>query len=97
MEIRFTDEAGVALAEACLDGQQDFPYASFAWDLAPTRASLGAQTYEAFCTILRVNAGFSLDLPTCTFDAAVGNERVSRFPSQFMFLHVSSLIVLNRP
>jgi hypothetical protein len=37
------------------------------------KASLGAQAYEAFATMLRVNTSIKLDLYTC--DADVGDEK----------------------
>jgi hypothetical protein len=41
---------------------------AFASDPDPTKARLGAQAYEAFGTMLRVNTSIKLDLPT--FDDA---------------------------
>jgi hypothetical protein len=77
MEDGFTDEAGVALAEALAINKtlrnlrlDDSVYAS---DYGRTTASLGAQAYEAFGAMLRVNTSIKLDL--LTFDADVGNEK----------------------
>jgi hypothetical protein len=76
MEDGFTDEAGVALAEAVTMNTTlrilllDDLVVS---DPAPTKASLGAQAYEAFGAMLRVNTSIKLDLPT--FDDALGDER----------------------
>jgi hypothetical protein len=77
MEDGFTDEAGVALAEALtinktlrvLSLDDDF----FTVDPDHSKASLGAQAYEAFGAMLRVNTSIKLDLPT--FDDAVGDQK----------------------
>jgi hypothetical protein len=72
MEDGFTDEAGVALAEAltinktlrvlCLEDNL--------CDTDPvfTKAYLGVQAFEAFVAMLRVNISLNLDLPEDTFD-----------------------------
>jgi hypothetical protein len=75
MEDGFTDEAGVALAEAftinntlpllLLDDEICNP--------VHTKAYLGAQAYEALGTMLRVNTSIELVHPM--FDAAAGDER----------------------
>jgi hypothetical protein len=52
IEDGFTDEAGVALAEAMLEGRQ-----------VQNEATLGIQAYEAFSTMLRVNTSLLLKLP----------------------------------
>jgi hypothetical protein len=77
MEDGFTDEAGVALAEALTTNKtlrmlllDDFVASS---DPSHTKASLGAQAYEAFGAMLRVNTSIKLKLPT--FDDDVGDER----------------------
>jgi hypothetical protein len=79
MENGFTDEGGVALAEALTVNKtlrvfrmEDDMFDS---DIVHTnrKASLGAQAYEAFATMLRVNTSIKLDLFTC--DADVGDER----------------------
>jgi hypothetical protein len=77
MEDGFTDEAGVALAEA-LEINKDLLLlvlddSLFASIHVRTKASLGAQAYEAFGTMLRVNTSIKLTLPT--FDDDVGDER----------------------
>jgi hypothetical protein len=65
MEDGFTDEAGVALAEALTVNKtlrgiilavDYFPYQAH-------RATLGTPAYEAFSTMLRVNTSLLLDLP----------------------------------
>jgi hypothetical protein len=74
MEDGFTDEAGVALAEALtinttlhvLGLDDDF----FPSDPVHTKADLGAQAYEAFGAMLRVNTSIDLHLPA--FDATFG-------------------------
>jgi hypothetical protein len=77
MEDGFTDEAGVALAEALTTNKtlrrlslNDNLYVS---DYIHNKATLGAQAYEAFGTMLRVNTSLKLHLPP--FDADVGDER----------------------
>jgi hypothetical protein len=77
MEDGFTDEAGVALAEALtvnktlrkLQLDDDLFYSA----TARTKASLGAQTYEAFSATLRVNTSLSFEPPP--FDRNVSDER----------------------
>jgi hypothetical protein len=77
MENGFTDEAGVALAEALTINKTlrmlILDDSLFVSDSARTKSSLSAQAYEAFCTMLRVNTSIKLDLPTFDFD--VGDER----------------------
>jgi hypothetical protein len=76
MEDGFTDEAGVALAEAFRINKtfrmlilDDNLFASNAAHIN-TKASLGAQqAYKAFGTMLRVNTSINLYLPTFNFDA----------------------------
>jgi hypothetical protein len=70
----FTDAAGVALLEA-LPINKTLRVILFASDPVYTKAYLGAQAYEAFCAMLRVNAGIKLILPDALFDATVGDER----------------------
>jgi hypothetical protein len=74
IEDGFTDEAGVALAEALKINRtlhllilDDDVLAS---DLVRTKAYLGAQAYEAFGAMLRVNTSIELNVPT--FDANFG-------------------------
>jgi hypothetical protein len=92
MENGFTDEAGVALAEALtvnttlnqvdlidnvvlrLDNHQC------------DKATLGAQSYEAFSAMLRVNTGLVLNLPI--FDSAGCDERD--------FEHVKQMLIEQR-
>jgi hypothetical protein len=77
MENGFTDEAGVALAEAltvnktlCTIDLIDIVYN----DNVDNKAALGASAYEAFNAMLRVNSSLSLYLPA--FDAASADERL---------------------
>jgi hypothetical protein len=82
----FTDEVGVALAEALTINktlrQVDLDDDSVARDPVHTRASLGAQAYEAFGAMLRINSSIELDLPT--FDADVGDEREIEYFNQIL-------------
>jgi hypothetical protein len=76
MEDGFTDEAGVALAEALtinktlqmiiLDDNL------FKCDYSRALVSLGAQAYEAFGAMLRVNTSIKLELPS--YDANIGDQ-----------------------
>jgi hypothetical protein len=88
MEDGFTDEAGVALAEAvtmnrtlCILLLEDLVYS----DPAHPNASLGAQAFEAFGAMLRVNTSIKLHLPT--FDDAVGDERDMEHFNQMCIEH----------
>jgi hypothetical protein len=78
MENGFTDEGGVTLAEALTVNKTLRVFRMednmFDNDLVHTntKASLGAQAYEAFATMLRNNTSIKLDLPT--FDADVADE-----------------------
>jgi hypothetical protein len=79
IEDGFTDEAGVTLAEAITTNKtlrrlvlDDILFASNA---IRTRASLGAQAYEAFGTMLRVNTSLIYELPDVLFDADACDER----------------------
>jgi hypothetical protein len=81
----FTDEAGVDLAEALTINKtlhaisltdRLFSYPVYA------KASLGAQAYEAFRAMLRVNTSIELDLPL--FDDAVGDEREIEYFNQML-------------
>jgi hypothetical protein len=77
VEDGFTDEAGVALAEALTVNKtlRVFRMEDNIFDSYPVhaKACLGAQAYEAFGTMLRVNTSLKLHLPT--FDDDVGDER----------------------
>jgi hypothetical protein len=80
MEDGFTDEAGVALAEAFTINKtlrmlflNDTMVSSR--DPVHAKAYLGAQAYEAFGAMLRVNTSIELDLPIPPFDDAVVDER----------------------
>jgi hypothetical protein len=78
MENGFTDEAGVALAEALtvnksllmlnLSGPVDGSHN------ARNKATLGAQSYEAFAAMLRINTSLVLELPP--LDDDVDDERL---------------------
>jgi hypothetical protein len=76
MENGFTDEAGVALAEALTINKTLriilLDEMLFISTFVLSKASLGAQAYEAFGAMLRVNTGLDLELPT--FDANASNE-----------------------
>jgi hypothetical protein len=67
----FTDEAGVALAEA-LTVNTTLRQVKFS--AASHQTTFGAQSYEAFAAMLRVNANLILELPR--FVTAVPNERL---------------------
>jgi hypothetical protein len=78
MENGFTDEAGVTLAEA-LTINNTLRMLSFSTTVGNSRnvhneAKLGAQSYDAFAAMLRVNNSLVLVLPP--FDDAVGDERL---------------------
>jgi hypothetical protein len=77
----FTDEAGVALAEA-LTTNKTLRLLVLIDDPVHTKAILGAQAYEAFGAMLRVNTSIKLDLPP--FDDAVGDEREIEFFNQML-------------
>jgi hypothetical protein len=78
MENGFTDEAGVTLAEALKINKtlRMLILDDGWWDGDPvhSKPSLGAQAYEAFGAMLRVNASIELNLPP--FDDAVGDQRL---------------------
>jgi hypothetical protein len=68
MENGFTDEAGVALAEALTVNKtlreiQLCAYDVFTGTPLPNPDSLGAQAYETFSAMLRVNTSLVLELP----------------------------------
>jgi hypothetical protein len=77
MEDGFTDEAGVVLAEALTTNKTlrrlVLHDSVFGGDHVNTKAYLGAQAYDAFGAMLRVNTSIELVHPV--FDAAVGDER----------------------
>jgi hypothetical protein len=72
MEEGFTDEAGVALAEALTTNKSlrllRLSDDLFASDYVPTRASLGAQAYEAFGAMFRVNTSINVLFPDVFLD-----------------------------
>jgi hypothetical protein len=77
MEDGFTDEAGVALAEALTTNKTLLKLVlddNFYSVHTNNKATLGAQAYEAFGTMLRVNTSIELDLPV--FDADVDDQRL---------------------
>jgi hypothetical protein len=77
MKNGFTDEAGVALAEALAVNTtlSIITLSVILYDRnADNRAALGASAYEAFTTMLRVNANLVLEVPP--FDNAVGDQRL---------------------
>jgi hypothetical protein len=67
----FTDEAGLALAEALT---VNTTLRQVNLSATTHQATLGAQSYEAFAVMLRVNANLTLELPR--FDPAVRDERI---------------------
>jgi hypothetical protein len=77
VEEGFTDEAGVALAEA-LTVNKTLRKITLSTDTTLYRvhnkAYLGAQAYEAFSAMLRVNTSLSLELPA--FRSAGGGQRL---------------------
>jgi hypothetical protein len=86
MEDGFTDEAGVALAEALPTNKTlrilHLDDSLFASARVHTKASLGAQAYEAFGAMLRVNTSIELDLPV--FDADVDDQRLADSRNQML-------------
>jgi hypothetical protein len=78
MEDGYTDEAGVALAEALTTNKKLrlLRLVDILNDLNPihTKACLGAQAYEAFSAMLRVNTSLFLNLPP--FETAGADERL---------------------
>jgi hypothetical protein len=78
MEDGFTDEAGVALADALTSNKTLHELKLndnlFARNAVDTKASLGAQAYKAFGAMLRVNTCIKLDLPV--LDADVVDQRL---------------------
>jgi hypothetical protein len=94
MEDAFTDEAGVALAEALTINQTlsilllDDSFFSRA--RSHTKASLGAQAYEAFGAMLRVNTSIELDLP----DEALDDERdIEHFTQMLIEQRLNELLM----
>jgi hypothetical protein len=78
MESGFTDEAGMALVEA-LTANKTLRKIDLFTTVRPGRqvqnkATLGAQAYEAFSAMLRVNTSLVLKLPT--FETAGADERL---------------------
>jgi hypothetical protein len=86
MEDGFTDEAGVALAEALTINKTLrvllLDDSLFANDHVNTKASLGAQACEAFGTMLRVNTSIKLKLPV--LHAAVGDRKAVNHYNQML-------------
>jgi hypothetical protein len=86
MEDGFTDEAGVVLAEALTLNKTLrmllLDDSLFASDYIHTKATLGAQAYEAFGAMLRVNTSIDLDL--LTFDDDLDDERDVEHFSQML-------------
>jgi hypothetical protein len=78
MENDFTDEAGMALAEALTVNTtlRNITLCSKVRTIneVPNEAKLGAPAYEAFSAMLRVNTSLRLELPP--FDDAGGDERI---------------------
>jgi hypothetical protein len=77
MENGFTDEGGVALAEA-LTVNKTLRKVKLAISMRTTfrvrnKAHLGVHAYEAICAMLRVNTNLFLSVPPCT---AGGDERL---------------------
>jgi hypothetical protein len=62
MENDFTDEAGMALAEA-LTVNESLCRISLSVGAGKGKAKLGAPTYDAFSAMMRVNTSLVLDLP----------------------------------
>jgi hypothetical protein len=75
----FSNEAGVALAEA-LTVTTNMRVLSLADAGNPDRALLGASAYEAFSAMYRVNTNLSLELPP--YVNAIGDERRLDFYNQ---------------
>jgi hypothetical protein len=78
MESGFTDEAGMALVEA-LTANKTLRKIDLFTTVRPchqvqNKATLGAQAYEAFSAMLRVNTSLVLKLPT--FETAGADERL---------------------
>jgi hypothetical protein len=71
MKDGFTDEAGVALAEALTVNTTLRNI-----DLSHCKATLGVPTYEAFSAMLRINTSLFMNLPP--YEAADADERQSR-------------------
>jgi hypothetical protein len=78
MENGFTDEAGVNLAEALIVNKTLRKVVlADAFDrtiVVRNKATLGAQAYEAFSAVLRVNTSLTLELPP--LDTAGGDQRL---------------------
>jgi hypothetical protein len=85
LEDGFSDEAGVALAEALTVNSTLRKIVLNANPVMARRdednkAALSARSYEAFGAMLRVNTNITLDLPA--FDAAGANERDAHYYNQ---------------
>jgi hypothetical protein len=88
IENGFTDEAGVALAEALATNKtlrrlllDDTMFAS---NIVHTKARLGAQAYEAFGSMLRVNTSLNLILPDDALDYDVGDKKDAELFNQML-------------
>jgi hypothetical protein len=82
MEDGFTDEVGVALAEALTTNKtlhtitlSDDPCGPPLRRRVHNQAALGVSAYEAFSAMLRVNTGLTLNLPPCN-DITANDKRV---------------------
>jgi hypothetical protein len=90
MENGFTDEAGVALAEALTVNTTlrvvELVDSVVLHNYQCAKATFGAQSYEAFSAMLRVNTGLVLNLPI--FDGGACDERD--------FEHVTQMLIEQR-
>jgi hypothetical protein len=88
VEDGFTDEVGVALAEALtINKTLDMLLLDdnlFASTRVHTKAYLGVQAYEAFGAMLRVNTSIELNLPVPPIDDAVGDQKLDDSRSQLL-------------
>jgi hypothetical protein len=87
MENGFTDEAGVALAEALTVNKTlrmiTLSVQSVHGRNVHNKATLGAQSYEAFCAMLRINTSLVLKLPV--FETTGADARLLEWRDQ---LHI---------
>jgi hypothetical protein len=77
MDNGFTDEAGMALAEALTVNKtlREITLSDTEGDrIVRNKAALGARSYQAFAAMLRVNTNLDLELPP--LDVAVRDERI---------------------
>jgi hypothetical protein len=86
MENGFTDEAGVALAEALTVNitlrRVDLLDNVVLHHLLPDKATLGAQSYEAFSAMLRVRTSLVLKVPAS--EAAGADETLKNYVNQMI-------------